>query len=156
MRRLLVLLCALSLLAWAAPAAHAQAPTPTPTVAAGDPAGDPGDDVLDPDEIPPESTPEPTTPCSEDDAGADGEYAPCAPCSATGTDGDYTYCEEAAGSAGPPPRPAPTAAVQPLAARQLPYTGSDAPLIALLGTGLLLAGAGLRLRLRPAGRSPSA
>jgi LPXTG-motif cell wall-anchored protein len=37
--------------------------------------------------------------------------------------------------------------VRPIAAGQLPLTGSETVVVALLGLGLLLAGAGLRLRL---------
>jgi LPXTG-motif cell wall-anchored protein len=39
----------------------------------------------------------------------------------------------------------------PAAEPQLPATGADAGLVALTGAGLLMCGAGLRLRLRPAG-----
>ena len=84
--------------------------------------------------------------------GSDGDYAYCDdPCERpAGTDGDYAYCPSS-----PPPRPRPLfasgpgvkkkAAAQPLAAGTLPVTGSEPLLIALVGLGFLLAGAGLRL-----------
>ncbi|MDQ6750270.1 MAG: LPXTG cell wall anchor domain-containing protein [Actinomycetota bacterium] len=48
--------------------------------------------------------------------------------------------------AAPAAKPAAKPAAAP--ARRLPSTGADAGLLALLGTGLVLTGAGLRLRLR--------
>ncbi len=52
------------------------------------------------------------------------------------------------------PGTAPTAA--PAASGQLPRTGLDVRLVALLGAGLLAAGVGLRLRLRPVEAPPRA
>jgi len=50
-------------------------------------------------------------------------------------------------SSSPAPKPAPPAATA-ASARRLPSTGADAGMLALTGAGLLLTGAGLRLRLR--------
>jgi hypothetical protein len=142
MRRLLLLLCTLLLAAAMAPAALAQDPDePVDDV----PTVEPDDGILDPEEIPPESTPFPE-PC------APGAPAP------EGTDADYYYYCDAAPTAGRPPesprRESPTAQVQPLAAQQLPLTGSEPLLMALFGAGFLLAGAGLRLTLDDPRRSP--
>jgi hypothetical protein len=142
MRRLLLLTCAR--LALSAAPAFAQDPTPTPTAT-------PDDSVLQQDQVPPVSTPEaPATPCPE---GADGDYSYCNPCHSAGADGDYAYCAASGEGAQPPPAPTsvPTAAVQPIAAHQLPLTGGDPLLVALFGAGLLLTGLGLRR----AGPTPS-
>jgi hypothetical protein len=155
MRRPTVLLAALLLALLAAPAATlAQDPASTPSPEATVAPDDPDDDVLAPDEIPPESTPEPDRPCGGPEV--DGDYAPCTPCPESGADADYQYCLPLeAGRGEGTPEPAAVAA-RPLATRQLPLTGGDPLVVALLGAGLLLAGTGLRLRLRPGAPPPSA
>ena len=133
MRRLLLL--ASALLALSATPAFAQDATPTAT---------PDDSVLRQDQVPPVSTPEaPAAPCPE---GADADYSYCNPCQSSGADGDYAYCAENGAGGQPPPVPEarPVAAVQPIAAHQLPLTGGDPLLVALFGTGLLMTGLGLR------------
>lgn len=95
------------------------------------------------------------TPGCERGPGTDADYAYCPDrdCLEEGTDADYVYtvCRATAGE--PPPRPrskrkavAQPLAVQPLPARSLPVTGGGPGPVGLIGLGLLLAGAGLRLR----------
>jgi hypothetical protein len=57
--------------------------------------------------------------------------------------------EPGSGSAPASPTPAPSAAAAP--GDQLPRTGGEPAAVGLLGVSLVLAGVGLRLRLRPAG-----
>jgi hypothetical protein len=69
-----------------------------------------------------------------------------------------TLTEEAPGLDDTPPAPAPadTGDSEPEAAPSgpsLPATGGEAALIAMLGSGLLLTGTGLRLRLRSGARA---
>jgi len=138
-RRLLLLLLAALLVLVAAPAA---------ALAQEEPDDEP-DAVATPDGDP-ESVPTPDPVC--DRGGPDADYAYCDPCPSPDadyqSDGDYAYCaapaggDDEEGGGGPPPR-----APRPLAAGQLPVTGSEPSLLALLGLGLLLAGTGLRLRL---------
>lgn len=166
--RLAVLLVAVvALFAWPV-AALAQDPPPEDPVETVDPDtpvsdDDPGDDVLDPDEIPPD--PDDGTEPGDDEGcvpGPDGDYAYCEPCPEDGTpDGDYAYCvPQPAGGGGPTqeddPPPAPRGEVRRVAAGQLPYTGSEPLLLALIGLGFLLTGTGTRLLLRPGRPRPPA
>lgn len=113
----------------------------------------------------PDATP---TPGCERGAGTDADYADCREpvCRPAGTDADHDYvncCEEVDGTdadyayaclesrgvpgSGPAPRrAAPASAVRQLAAQTLPMTGGEPLALAAAGLGLLLAGAGLRLR----------
>lgn len=83
----------------------------------------------------PESTPQPRS---------ESTPAPSAPAPAPE--------EPAQQSPAPAPAPAPATASQ--AAPQLPNTGAEPGLVGLAGAGLLLAGIGLRLRLRADGDEP--
>jgi hypothetical protein len=119
----LLLVLALTGTAWA------QEPVDEPGVVEevpGAPEDDPGD------------AEEPVPEVGEDaceGGGADADYAYCGPCGAPvdGADADYVYCHG------------------PVAAEQLPLTGSEPLILALLGLGLGAAGAGLRLLVRPPG-----
>jgi hypothetical protein len=91
-------------------------------------------------------------------SGTDGDYAYDDCCRREGTDADYAYvCPVDSGA---PPRPVRRkrgavqplpAAVQPLPAGTLPVTGGEPLMIALVGLGFLLTGAGLRTRALPRG-----
>lgn len=144
MRRLLVLLVALLLALFAAPAFAQDDPD--------DPVSndDPDVEQVDPDDedvIPDDPEDDYTDGC--DYTSGEGDYQYCG-CSFGGTEGDYTYCEDAAGNGGPPPidkdggGPGIAPVVQTLSATELPLTGGDPGLVALAGAGLLLAGAGGR------------
>ncbi len=144
MTRMLTIVLAMTL-ALAAPAAAQEEADPTPT---------PSPELVAPDEIPgPQETPPPGCERGE---GTDADYAYCPDdvCEEDSDDADYTYgCEEAAGGApgsapAAPPAPRPASAVRPLAAQTLPVTGGEPAIIGAVGIAFLLAGAGLRLRVR--------
>ena len=94
--------------------------------------------------------------------GADAEYGYCEPCP-DGADKEYAGADEtyacypsSAGGPGPRRRPAGEARALP-AATTLPLTGGEPLVLALLGIGLVSAGAGARLLLRrPAPASSAA
>jgi hypothetical protein len=121
----------------------------------------------------PTPTPVPTAvPGCERGSGTDADYAYCPDprCRPRGTDGDYAYdrccredgdeaytdadyvyyCIQANTGGRFPPRKKraapPKSAVQPFAAKQLPLTGTEPLVIALMGFGFLLCGVGLELR----------
>ena len=121
------------------------------------------------DDAEPAPTPAPVTGC-ERGPGTDADYADCEPdrrCDEASTDADYVYgcCDDLDGTDAdyvyacevqgsptaddPSPRPPPRPAVQALGAQPtLPMTGNEPLGVALAGAGMLLAGAGLRLRTR--------
>ena len=114
-------------------------------------AQDPEDDPTDEPEV--TATPDATaTPdgCDRGE-GTDADYMYCGDRCRDGADGaDYTYycLEDSAGSGAPRPTRK-RAAIRPLAVAQattLPMTGGSPLPVALVGIGLLMAGAGIRVR----------
>jgi hypothetical protein len=158
MRLIGLLLVAMVLAAPTAAGAQDPTPSPTPTPGLGVPTPPPDeatdDGVLNSGEVPPPDATGPAQPCPTQ--GADGDYAYCGPgsCATAGADGDYAYCAEAGGAG--EILPAHTSAPRRLPSGTLPYTGSEPLVVALLGLGLLLLGAGLRAvaPVRSAGRRP--
>jgi hypothetical protein len=96
---------------------------------------------------PPTTVPVPTPVGCDRGPGTDADYADCQnPCQVEGTDGDYAYCmaESGPGVTAPVPK---GPEVRPIAFTQLPLTGDEPLLVALMGLALVMCGAGLRLRL---------
>ncbi len=137
-RRLLVPLCLLAL-ALFAPPAFAQS-----------------DDIVVPDTTPaaeetptPDETAAPDDTAPPDDSITDGDYVNY--CTApVGTDGDYVYCAAARGVRRSRPRAKRDrrVAVTQALPDTLPLTGGSPFVVALIGLGFVLTGAGGRLRTR--------
>lgn len=153
MRRLLILLVALLLALFTAPAFAQDDPD--------DPFSDDEVEQVDPEDEDEEVIPDD----AEDDyvdrcdyTSGEGDYEYCGGCR-LGADGDYVdyvdYCvrtptttvEEDGGGGEPEIAPV----VQTLSATELPLTGGDPGLVALFGSGLVLVGIGGRLRMKRLG-----